>query len=187
MIWEPDADLFKDAKTIMVEMAILEETYRDALALIKENNWDELEGLQIVFANGLYYLRGEKQLSGLGREREDVEREVQRLSAELIDMYSKYAVMKFRAYTLNEAKQTLEFNVTGLNTENRWSTARLKKFREDEEELRRELEALRTENERLRQRLLQFEGPAAELVTRGSRKPFLARLLDIFRKTNDGS
>jgi septal ring factor EnvC (AmiA/AmiB activator) len=176
------AELFKGASATTVEVPLLEETLRDAKGLIEEQKWDEKEGLQIIFANGLYYLRGERNLGSLNCNDDALAREVERLTEELMDMHSKYAVMKFRAYALNEAKQALEFNVTGLDTENRWASARLWQFRADEERMQKELEALRAENERLRQRLAEFEDPTVEVVTRQSRKPVLARLLGVFRR-----
>jgi len=99
-----------------------------------------------------------------------------------MDMHSMYAVMKYRAYTLSEAKQALEFNVTGLETENRWSTSRLWQFRADEERMQKELDALRGENERLRQRLAGFEAPGGEPASPQPRRPLLARVLGVFRR-----
>jgi SMC interacting uncharacterized protein involved in chromosome segregation len=176
------ADLFKGASTVTIEVALLEETLRDAKRLVEEQKWSEQEGLQIIFANGLYYLRGERQLQDLPAGTDGLAAEVERLTTELMDMHSKYAVMKFRAYTLNEAKQALEFNVTGLETENRWSTARLWQFRADEERMQKELEALRAENQRLRQRLAQLEDPTVEVASRQGRRPLLARVLKVFRR-----
>jgi len=176
------ADLFKGASTVTIEVLLLKETLRDAKPLIEEQKWSEQEGLQIIFANGLYYLRGERQLQHLPARTDGLAAEVERLTTELMDMHSKYAVMKFRAYTLNEAKQALEFNVTGLETENRWSTARLWQFRADEERMQKELDALRAENERLRQRLAELEAPEAEPTTQRRRQPLLARILNVFRR-----
>jgi hypothetical protein len=176
------AELFKGVSATTVQIPLLEETLRNARALIEEQKWDEKEGLQIIFCNGLYYLRGERQLQDVPDGPDGLAAEVQRLTAELMDMHSMYAVMKFRAYTLNEAKQALEFNVTGLETENRWSTARLWQFRADEERMQKELEALCAENELLRQRLAQLQAPAADVVSPHSRKPFLARLLKALRR-----
>lgn len=176
------ANLFKGVSATTVEVPLLEETLRNARALIEQEKWDEQEGLQIIFANGLYYLRGEKQLQGIPGGTDGLAAEVQRLTTELMDMHSMYAVMRFRAYTLSEAKQALEFNVTGLEVENRWSTARLWQFRADEERMQKELEALHAENERLRQRLAQLEAPEAEPAPQQARKPLLGRLLGVFRR-----
>jgi len=176
------AKLFKGVSATSVQVPLLEETLSKAKALIEQEKWDEQEGLQIIFANGLYYLRGERTVGRLSCDHDALAREVERLTEELMDVHSMYAVMKFRAYTLSEAKQALEFNVTGLEVENRWSTARLWQFRADEEQMQKELEALHVENERLRQRLAQLEAPKAELAPQQARKPVLARVLKVFRR-----
>ena len=176
------ANLFKGVSATTVEVPLLEETLRNATALIEQEKWDDTEGLQIIFANGLNYLRGNQSLRTLNCNDEPLAREVERLSRDLMDMHSMYAVMKYRAYTLSEAKQALEFNVTGLEVENRWSTSRLWQFRADEEQMQKELEALRGENERLRQRLAQFQAPEGEPARQQPRKPLLARVLGVFRR-----
>ena len=176
------AELFKGVSATTVQVPLLEETQRKARALIEQEKWDEQEGLQIIFANGLYYLRGDQSLGGLSCDHDALAREVERLTRDLMDMHSMYAVMKFRAYTLSEAKQALEFNVTGLEVENRWSTSRLWQFRADEEQMQKELEALRGELERLRQRLAELEAPEVELAPQQARRPLLARVLKVFRR-----
>ena len=157
---EMHSELFDDASTTLIEVRVLGETLREANHLIGENGWKVDEGLRIIFANGLYYLRGQKRIEGLDGYESGLAAEVERLSKELMDMQSMYAVMKFRAFSLEQAKQTLEFNVVGLEGENRWSGERMKKFREDEELIRAEVDRLRQENEQLRQRLSVLEGTA---------------------------
>ncbi|MBI4302026.1 MAG: hypothetical protein HY664_05430 [Chloroflexi bacterium] len=148
-----NANLFKGATRTSVKVFLLEEELQKALELIKENHWDEEEGHAIIFVNGLYHLRGERSLQALTCNDNASASEIERLSGELIAFQSKYAVMKFRAFSLDEAKQTLEFNVTGLKKQKDLSNYRIRKFREDEELLQAELRRLRQENEELRQRL----------------------------------
>ena len=176
------AELFKGVSATTVQVPLLEETLSKARALIEQEKWDEQEGLQIIFANGLYYLREERSLGKLSCDHDALAREVERLTRDLMDMHSMYAVMKYRAYTLSEAKQGLEFNVTGLEVENRWSTSRLWQFRADEERMQKELDALRAENERLLQRLAQLEAPEVEPAPQQARKPLLARVLNVLRR-----
>ncbi|MBI2913970.1 MAG: hypothetical protein HYY03_08625 [Chloroflexi bacterium] len=173
---EPRDDLFKGAKVATFELPLLEETLSEARALIGENGWPEQEGLQIIFANGVYYLLGEKCLRGAATDATHQAAEVERLTAELMEMHSKYAVMKFRAFTLQQAKQTLEFNVVGLERENRWSGERLRQFRQDEEQLRAELRAVRAERDALRQWLASHEG-SAPVQAPGQSKGRLGALL----------
>jgi hypothetical protein len=47
------AELFKGVSATTVEVPVLEETLRNATALIEQEKWNETEGLQIIFANGL--------------------------------------------------------------------------------------------------------------------------------------
>lgn len=145
--------LFLGMATETVELSLSNEMVAQTQELAKENGWDEDEAYRIVFANGLAYLSGQRRLRGLEGVLDDgaaVTGELKRLLSELMDVQSKYAVMKFRAFTLDQAKQVLEFNVTGLRGENRLSAWRLQKFREDEELLRTEIARLKEENERLR-------------------------------------
>lgn len=174
---EMHSELFKDASTTLIEIRVLSEMLKEANQLIGENRWEVDEGQRIIFANGLNYLRGQKRIEGLDGHDGGLAAEVERLTKELMDMQSMYAVMKFRAFSAEQAKQTLEFNVVGLEGENRWSGERIKKFREDEGLLRAEVDRLRQENEQLRQRLSVLEGtavvppPKASLMRRLLRRP----------------
>ena len=85
------ADLFKGASATTVEVPLLEETLRDARALIEEQKWDEQEGLQIIFANGLYYLRGERSLGRLCCDHDALAREVERLTEEQKELEALHA------------------------------------------------------------------------------------------------
>ncbi len=171
-------DLFKGTAAASVSVPILEEELKKAQELIEANKWDQGEGLIIIFSNGLYYLLGEAQLHEVPSDDSALAERVKRLTGELMDMQSKYAVMKFRAFSLNQEKQTLGFNVVGLETENRWSGERLKKFREDEKLLRAQLQDLRRENESLRRRSgdSAVTAPEPEDETRGPVRRFLRRL-----------
>jgi chromosome segregation ATPase len=157
---EVHVKLFKGAARAVVEVALLEEELKKAHQLIEENQWGKDEGYHIIFANGLHYLCGERDLRSLNCDHDALAGEVQRLSKELMDLHSKYAVMKFNAFQLIQTNQTLEFNLVGLRKSEELSTYRLKKFREDEESLRKELRSLRQENKQLRQRLATLEGQA---------------------------
>ncbi len=152
--------LFDGARTCEVQLRALDERYSQAMALCRENDWPEQEGLLIIFANGLHYLRGEKYLQGLDDSPDHLATEVKRLTDELMNVQSMYSVMKFRAYLLNQDNQALEFQNTALKTENRWSGARLRQFREDEELLRVELAKVKQESEQLRKQLAVLEGTA---------------------------
>lgn len=151
--------LFEGVAAAQVSIALLEEEVRRAEELITANGWPRDEGMHIIFANGLAYLEGSARLRQ-ATESEGVSEEVERLTRELMDMHSKYAVMKFRAFSLDQAKQVLEMNVTGLEAENRASGSRIWKFREDEERLKGEVSRLKLENEQLRREIAVLQGTA---------------------------
>lgn len=147
------ADLFTGMESDAVQMSLSKDVLDQARKLAEENGWSEEEALPIIFANGLFYLLGRQRLAGLDGHDPDLAAEVRRLTAELMDIQSKYAVIKFRAFTLQQDNQALEFQNTALRVENGMAVSRLDKFREDEEALRADLSRQRTENEQLRQRL----------------------------------
>jgi len=154
------SELFKGVAADSVVVPLSKEVLDQARALAQENGWSEEEAFQIIFANGLFCLLGERRLNGLDGSETDLAAEVKRLTTELMEAQSKYAVMKFRAYTLEQDNQTLVFQNTGLRAENKMAMSRLDKFREDEEELRAKIRSLELENQRMRQQLLLLESPA---------------------------
>jgi len=169
--------LFEGAAAAQVSIALLEDEVRRAEELIRANGWQREEGMHILFANGLAYLEGTARLRQ-AEGSDGTTAELERLTRELIDMQSKYAVMKFRAFTLDQAKQALEMNVTGLEAENRASGRRIWKFRADEEQLKNEIRQLRAENERLRQEAGVLRG---EIDPTSARPGVLRRVLNAVR------
>lgn len=126
-------------------LALMAETYDAARALIAEQGWSEDEGLRIVFASGLAFLRAERALARLNRDGGDLAREVERLIRMVMQLESQYAVMKFRVFELEQQNQTLRLNVAGLRGENELARVRLARFRADEARLRAELQRLRAQ------------------------------------------
>jgi hypothetical protein len=150
--------LFAGVRKRRIEIELLEETYQQALELLRANHWDEAEGLLIIFANGLAFLRGERQLMELAPTTGATGEAWQRLMDELIHLQSMYSVMKFRAFVLQQDNEALGFQNTGYREENRALVRRLERSRADEERLRARIRELEEENERLRHLL----GPVAE-------------------------
>ncbi|HSP54419.1 MAG TPA: hypothetical protein VLS25_02430 [Dehalococcoidia bacterium] len=153
-------DLFNGASATTVSIGLLAEEMDQATALIGENGWPEQEGLHIIFANGLAALQGIVRRQDLADADGEPDAEAERLVRELMDMESKYAVMKFRAYTLDQERQVMQMNVTGLEIENRMSGKRLWQFRADEEMLRAEIKQLKRENAGLMRQLAVLRGEA---------------------------
>lgn len=143
---ETDTDLFEDAAECTVEVHMLEETYQDILALCEQQSWEEDEGLRIVVANGLAYLRGDTAIQRVNAGDVDVAEELQRKVQQVVDYYGMYSVMKFKAFKLLQVSQTMELNRTGMRGE-------LSLARKTIQNLRQEIEELKTENADLRQQL----------------------------------
>lgn len=138
--------LFEGTKRVAITIEILEETYQEAERLIQENGWGE-EGLRIIFAHGLGYLKGQGIAKGLAAGDTDTRTLLKRF----MDVDSMYAVMKFRAFTLAQDNQVLGFNVSGLRGQVDLSHAILAKQRQ-------EIATLKAENERLTRLLAECEG-----------------------------
>jgi hypothetical protein len=151
----PDFDtiLFAGCEEQAVSFGLLEETYQQAKALIEENGWAETEGLLIIFANGLAFLKGEKAINAVKAGEADPREEMERITRLYMEIDGQYSVMKFRAYKLSQDKRILELNVTGLRGENVAFRMRNQMFRADEERLRARLADLEAENRRLREEL----------------------------------
>lgn len=173
------ADLFTGMESDAVQMSLSKDVLDQARKLAEENGWSEEEAVQIIFANGLFYLLEQQRLAGLDGQGPDLAAEVRRLTAELMDLQSKYAVMKFRAFTLQQDNQTLQFQNTGLRAENGMAMSRLDKFREDEELLRAELRRIQQENDQLCRRLALLEG---EIEVPPTRPSLIRRLLPWLRE-----
>jgi len=131
-----DEKLFAGAASHALTFSLLEETYQEFLALCHENDWSQEEGLLIVFANGLAYLKNERDFSRWnGQNRDD---EMRRLARYGNEMNAMYSVMKFRAFNYREAVRTLEFNVTGLRGMFDHAEATIERLRAENERLKTE-------------------------------------------------
>ncbi len=135
------AHLFDGVATRVIELHLLEETYRQARALIETQGWDAAWGEDaylIIFAHGLAYLRAE-----LARDDalESQTAEDARLRAEWMATEAQYAVMKFRAYTLTQENQRLRWSLTAAERQLALAEHRLKLFREETRRLKAQLAA----------------------------------------------
>ena len=146
-------DPLAEVSRATIAISVLAEDLERARRLIDENRWEEEEGHLIIFVNGLHFLLGDKTLQALDCDHDSLGREVERLTHELMDYQSMYAAMKYKAFTLSEQKYVLEGNVSGLEAADRFSTARLRMFRRDEEGLRARIKQLEDENACLKQDL----------------------------------
>lgn len=97
----------------------------------------EREGAQVVFANGIAYLRNEREFSRWSDENRD--EELLWLVRYGNDMNAAYSIMKLRAFNYRQATQTLEFNVTGLQGLLAHAEATIERLRAENDQLKQEL------------------------------------------------
>ena len=123
-----------------VEIEMLDDERSRAEAIIERNGWTRDEGLHIVFSRGLVALERETH-AGLefeGKRLIDMktaEEREQFLFARLNQLESKYSVMKFTAFNVLKANETLQMNVTGFNAEYRPLSEQNKYLRDREDTL----------------------------------------------------
>ena len=176
---ETDTDMFDDVREQIVQIPILEETYQDILQMCLENEWEEEEGLRTVLAYGLGYLQGERELARLNVvDGADLAAELQAKVEELSSYHSMYAVMKFKAFKLQQVARTLEMNVAGLRGE-------LAFYQSAPSLLREQISQLQEENARLRERLAASppDEPIAEtLAAAHTQRPPMSAMLSRIAK-----
>jgi len=132
-----DNQLFADAANHTVTFSLLEETYQEFLDLCHANSWNEEEGLQMVFANGVAYLKNEREFSKWSGD--DRNADFVRLARYANDRNAMYSVMKFRAFNYLQDMQKLEFNVAGLRGSLAHTEATIDRLRAENEQLKAEL------------------------------------------------
>jgi len=104
--YELEQKFFPDARTIKVEIEILEETYQRALDVFAANHWTPEEGFRVALTTGIGKMRVEQLLETEGPSFTDVSKD---LADRLMQLESLYAVMKHRAFHLMRDNQALEF------------------------------------------------------------------------------
>lgn len=149
--WRPGLEpipLFEAARTVKLEVEILEENYRELLALMRTNEWTSDEGLRTVFLAGLGFEMAKWHLDTIGAlaHRNDpalLER-VDTMVNELASYHSMYSVLKFKSFKLYKLNQVLEFNNSGLRAQEELWHEWAARMRRDKEELQAELIRLRS-------------------------------------------
>lgn len=117
---------FDRTATVTLEIEVLKETYDKLLNAIVANEWEREEGMRTVLLTGLGYLDTESNVTEQNRHvtsegEVELDKQANPIARELAAYHSMYSVMKFKAYKLYKANQTLEFNIAGLReTERMW-------------------------------------------------------------------
>lgn len=166
---------------IEVRFTVPKDLHRRIQELAAQEGWPADEALLTVISHGAAYVAGQAEVARINRGEADVREQAEKFHSMAMQLDGSNAVMKFRAYTLGVAVQTLEWNVTGLRGEHQLATKRLEIYRASEQELKDQLITLQRENGRLANELakvgvrrLESEpvgaGPSASVtITRGLR------------------
>ncbi len=140
--------MFEEARTVRLEIEILEENYRELQALMRTNEWDTEEGLTTVFLAGLGFQMGEWHLDAIralaGRDDPSLTNRVDTMVNELASYHSMYSVLKFKSFKLYKLNQVLEFNNSGLRAQEELWQEWAARMRRDKEELQIEIKRLRS-------------------------------------------
>lgn len=140
---EDQDKIFEGSAVHEFSVRLLKEAYQRLKDLCENNKWSEEEGLRIILSNGIAYIENERTFSRW--DQQDSNAEMLRLARLAAERDAMYSVMKFRAFECSQAKQTLEFNVTGLRGLNNMAYATIDHLREENEHLKAELTNLRRE------------------------------------------
>ena len=149
--WRPGLEpipMFEEADSVKLEVEILEENYRELLALIKANEWSMDEGLRTVFLAGLGFQIGQRHLDAITALADladpGLTNRVDVMVNELASYHSMYSVLKFKAFKLYKLNQALEFNNSGLRAQEDMWQEWAARMRRDKEELQAEIVRLRS-------------------------------------------
>ncbi|HML20956.1 MAG TPA: hypothetical protein PKD09_04865 [Aggregatilinea sp.] len=147
---------FDGAEQVKVEVTLMRETWDDILAVIEDNEWKQNEGLVILLTTGMAFLRAETALSvtqdaaGLSGE------EVKKLLDRQMVIEARYASIKNFAFDIMRDHRALEIKHAPIERE-------YLHYKSMVWPLRRENDALKAENERLK-RELQAKAPVTDEV-----------------------
>jgi hypothetical protein len=149
--WRPGLEpiaMFDEARPVKLEVEILEESYRELLALMRANEWTVDEGLRTVFLAGLGFQTGQWHLDAIralaGRDDPALTARVDTMVNELASYHSMYSVLKFKAFKLYKMNQILDFNNSGLRAQEELWHEWAARMRRDKEELQAEILRLRS-------------------------------------------
>lgn len=141
---------------VRFEITLMRETWDQIREMITEYNWQPNEGLIILLATGMAYLRAEHALDVAtdvaGYKADDLKRLLERS----ITIESKYAAIRNFAFSLMRDHRTLEIKCDPMEREYHI-------YRALANRLRTENDALKAENERLKRTLTALEAAPAVL------------------------
>ncbi len=149
--WRPGLEpipMFEEARSVKFEVEILEESYRELLALMRLKEWEADEGLRAVFLAGLGYEKSQWHLDAISalanRNDPALTERVDEMVNELASYHSMYSVLKFKSFKLYKLNQVLEFNNSGLRAQEDLWLEWAARMRRDKEDLQAEVIRLRS-------------------------------------------
>jgi hypothetical protein len=171
--WDDWVAAAKQIEMTTMNIAMPADLKEEADRIVAAEEWGE-EGLLRIFATGVAFIKGEREISRISGNsldpttKEDAERAVRLL----LEESSRFAALRFKAYRIAEDNQTLTMRATGWQRDAEMLGERVKRFREDEERLKARVRELEAENLELRA-LVTAEQPSRS----PTRRSLLARLL----------
>ena len=159
--WEDMIARIRDLEVDTVEIAMPRDIREEAERIIDEQQLGEA-GLLHVFATGVAYLRGERQISQISADALDPEKraDLERAVKLLMEESTRFATLRFKASRMAEDNQILSMRETGWRTEALALEQRNKVFREDEDRLKARIAELQAENALLKAQLPDPDGSA---------------------------
>jgi hypothetical protein len=110
-------DFFPNTETHTLTFDILSDDWEALQRLFAENEWAPDDGLRYMLAAGRVYLEGQARLAELSHPQADLAAEVHRLQSERMTVESRYAVMKFRAFSFMQAVNIMEMKLNACRSE----------------------------------------------------------------------
>ena len=110
-------EFFPRAEKRTVTLDLLSDEWDRLLAFFAENEWEQDDGLRYTLAAGLACLQTEADSVEVGLAPAGLAAEIKRLQRERMEVESRYAVMKYRAFTFMQAAKVLEMKLNACRVE----------------------------------------------------------------------
>ena len=137
--FELEQKFFQGARTVVVEVEILEETYQDALRVFSANSWSPEEGFRIALTTGLGKMKTEQLMDSV-----ESSNGPSSITNRLMQLESLYAVMKHRVFHLMRDNQALEFQNSASRNVLSGHQVVIERLREENGQLRARMAELST-------------------------------------------
>ncbi len=110
-------DFFPVTERQTLQFDIVRDDWETIRQLLTENEWELDDGLRHLLAIGVVYVQGRLEIAALNHPGANLAAEVRRLQRERMAVESRYAVMKYRAFTAVQAVQAMEMKLNACKQE----------------------------------------------------------------------